>query len=91
MTYLERRERKIQKVKETEWNPTKSELAKVVRAAQKESGCKDVMIESFFYSGISKWNFAHVEFYVYDRNTDERLRDVVLHSYIPDRRRSYVL
>ena len=91
MTYLERRERKVQKVKETEWNPTKSELAKVVRAAQKESGFKDVMIESFFYSGISEWGFAHVEFHVYDRNSDERLRDVVLHSYIPDRRRSYAL
>lgn len=91
MTYLERRERKIQKVKESEWNPTKSELAKVVRAAQKVNGCKDVMIESFFYSGINEWSFAHVEFHVYDRETDERLLDVVLHSYIPDRRRSYVL
>lgn len=67
----------------------KSEIAKAERFATKNNGKKTQMTGWFSDSVIDEFGFVTVHCEMCSENMSVREEDVVLHVFMPDRRRSY--
>jgi hypothetical protein len=91
MTFTEKRNAKIAKAAEKEFDLNGYEIRNIYAVAKRRNGGKLVELESWFTDGvIDQFGFQKVECHMYDALSGERLDDVIMNVYHGDRRRSFI-
>lgn len=90
MTMMEKREAKLAKALEKEFDLNGYEVRNVIAVANRRNKIKTATIESWYSScAVDQFGFITVECHMMDNMTGERLDDVTVNCYMYDRRRSF--
>ena len=90
MTAMEKRNAKIAKAMEEEFDLNGYEVRNVIKVANRRNKIMTATIESWYTNSVvDQFGFITVECHMMDNMTGDRLDDIILNCYVVDRRRSF--
>lgn len=90
MTAMEKRNAKIAKAMEEEFDLNGYEVRNVIKVANRRNKIMTATIESWYTNSVvDQFGFITVECHMMDLLNDKRLDDVIINCYMYDRRRSF--